>query len=65
MKPNPVIVGAALAIGVGFGTALGVALDNLGLWIALGAGVGVAIGAGVPGGNKTRHAALPSVVTTG
>jgi len=35
---------ATLAIGVGVGTAIGVATDNLGLWLALGVAIGAAIG---------------------
>jgi hypothetical protein len=38
-------MGMWIAIGAGVGTALGVALGNIGVGIALGAGIGVAIGA--------------------
>jgi hypothetical protein len=31
-----------LPVGIGVGTALGVALDNLGLWLSLGVVIGVA-----------------------
>ena len=36
--------GAFLAIGVGVGTAVGVATDNLGLWLVLGVAIGAALG---------------------
>jgi len=35
--------GVGIALGAGIGTAIGVATDNLGLWL----GVGIAIGAGI------------------
>jgi len=35
--------GTKLAIGVGVGTAIGVATDNLGLWLALGVAIGAAL----------------------
>lgn len=38
-------IGIGIAIGAGFGVALGQVLDNPGLGIALGAAVGVALGA--------------------
>ena len=47
MKPSPNAVGSSLAVFVGMGLVLGVALDNIGLWLVLGAGVGVAVGAGL------------------
>ena len=59
MKPNPATVGSSLAVGAGIGTALGVALDNIGLWLALGVGVGVAIGAGLSSG-KPKDGTPPS-----
>jgi len=37
------------AIGAGVGVALGVAMNNLALWMAIGVGMGVAIGAGQSG----------------
>ena len=36
-------IGVGIALGCGIGAAIGVATDNLGLWIA----VGIAIGAGI------------------
>jgi hypothetical protein len=39
------MIGAGIAIGAGFGVAMGVAFDNLALGIAIGAAIGVAIGA--------------------
>ena len=33
-----------MAIGIGLGTAIGVATDNLGLWIGVGTAIGVSIG---------------------
>ena len=38
---NERVLGMALAIGAGVGTALGVALDNIALGVAIGAGNGV------------------------
>ena len=43
MKKNG--MGFWIAIGAGAGTVFGVALENIGVGIALGAGIGVAIGA--------------------
>ncbi|MEM7086935.1 MAG: hypothetical protein AAF489_12175 [Bacteroidota bacterium] len=37
-------LGVAIALGAGIGTAIGVATDNLGLWIALGVAIGAGIG---------------------
>ena len=53
MKPNPV------AIAAGIGTALGVAFDNIGLWLVFGVGVGTAVGAGLSSG-KPKDGTLPS-----
>ena len=36
--------GSGMALGVGIGTAVGVATDNLGLWLALGIAIGAALG---------------------
>jgi hypothetical protein len=36
--------GAGIAIGVGFAVALGVTLDNIAIWIAMGSGMDVATG---------------------
>jgi hypothetical protein len=44
-QPPGSMIGVGIAIGAGFGVAMGVALDNLALGIAMGAGIGVAIGA--------------------
>jgi hypothetical protein len=33
--------GAGLAVGVGLGTALGVSLDNLGVWLPIGVATGL------------------------
>lgn len=38
-------LGAYLAIGIGAGTAIGVALDNIGLGIGIGLAIGIALGA--------------------
>ena len=37
-------IGLGTAIGVWAGTAIGIATDNLGLWVAIGAALGVALG---------------------
>jgi hypothetical protein len=41
------MIGVGIAIGAGFGVALGLVLDSLGLGIAIGVSLGVAIGAGM------------------
>tara|TARA_R110000772_G_scaffold36961_4_gene88063 strand:+ start:163 stop:342 length:180 start_codon:yes stop_codon:yes gene_type:complete len=38
-------IGAAMAIGIGVGTAMGAAFNKVGIGVALGAGIGVAVGA--------------------
>ena len=38
-------VGALIAIGIGTGAAIGVATDNIGLWLGIGVALGIAIGA--------------------
>lgn len=45
-------IGAVMAIGIGVGTAFGVALDNVGAGIALGAGIGGAFWAAFNGKDK-------------
>ena len=45
-------MGAALAIGVGLGTAIGVALDNLALGIGIGVAIGTAFGAAAASNQK-------------
>ena len=45
-----------LAIGAGFGVALGLVLDNLALGIAIGCGMGMAVGAAL--GMRNRSGAL-------
>ena len=43
---NPLpMMGAGVAIGIGVGTALGAATDDMSIGIAIGAGLGVALGA--------------------
>jgi transketolase N-terminal domain/subunit len=42
---NKLNMGTAIALGVGIGTALGVAFNNISMGVALGAGLGVAFGA--------------------
>ena len=59
MKPNPATVDSSPAVGAGIGTALGVALDDIGLWLALGVGMGSAIGVGLSL-RKPRDGSLPS-----
>jgi zinc transporter ZupT len=54
-KENQMSVG--IAIGVGFGLALGVALNNLPIGIALGVGVGAAIGTSLDQKRKHRDTA--------
>jgi len=43
---KPVVrgIGPSLAIGAGIGTAVGVASDNIGLWLPVGIAVGLALG---------------------
>ena len=38
-------MGVWIALGAGFGTAMGAATQNMGMWLALGMAIGVAIGA--------------------
>ncbi len=45
-------IGAWMAIGVGIGTALGAATENMGAGIAIGIGIGLAIGAGLDANAK-------------
>jgi hypothetical protein len=47
------IDGNWLAIGISIGTALGVALDDLGLWLSLCVGIGLLGGFFRPNGKKT------------
>ena len=44
---RPMVIGGWVAIGIGVGAALGVAMDNLPVWLAVGAAIGLAIGAGL------------------
>ena len=46
------MLGAGIAIGLGTGVAIGVAMDNVGLGIAIGLPIGVAIGMGMSGQKK-------------
>ena len=41
MAYNKKSTGAGLAIGAGLGTALGVAFDNIGVWLPIGVVIGV------------------------
>ena len=41
MKNN---MGTAIAMGVGIGTAMGVALHNIPVWLSIGAALGVSLG---------------------
>jgi hypothetical protein len=52
-KRSNQIDGNWLAIGVSIGTGLGVALDNLGLWLSLGVAIGLLGGFFRPNGKKT------------
>ncbi len=45
-------MGSWVAIGVGVGAALGIAMDQLAVWTAVGAGIGDAVGAAMSG--RTR-----------
>jgi hypothetical protein len=42
MEPRRKSIGAGLAIGAGFGVALGVALHNIGVWLPVGVALGLA-----------------------
>ena len=43
-KPVARAIGPSLAIGAGIGAAVGVASDNVGLWLPVGIAVGLALG---------------------
>lgn len=42
---RPMLMGAWVAIGIGVRVALGVAMNNLALWLGVGVALGVAVGA--------------------
>ncbi|MCL7454319.1 MAG: hypothetical protein M8467_14865 [Anaerolineae bacterium] len=64
------MVAVGLAIGAGFGVALGLVFDNLALGIAIGAGMGMAVGAGLsqragmatPSGTRVGRGLLAALV---
>lgn len=51
-KKRPQINPSWLAVGIAIGTALGIALHNLGLWLSLGVVFGVILGASIKRNNS-------------
>ena len=53
-------MGAALAIGIGVGAAIGAATDNLATGVGIGAAIGTAIGAGTTASQNKRFQSGPA-----